>query len=164
MKGRPSSYNPKIAKEICDKIASCGKGLKRLCRENEHWPCHETIYNWLRKYPNFFDLYAKAKKDQVTALVEEILEISDDSSHDVLVKEDRDGNEYEVCNTEFVQRSRLRVDTRKWIASKLVPRLYGDNILARELADEMKEFREMLESKKSKEELNYGKAMDSKSD
>jgi hypothetical protein len=31
-----------------------------------------------------------------------------------------------VCNSEFIARSRLRIDTLKWLASKLVPRLYGD--------------------------------------
>lgn len=147
MNGRPTDYTPELAQEICDTIASCSKGIKRLCAQHSHWPSHETIYRWLRKYDSFSDLYARAKKDQVRALVEEILEISDDSSQDT--RENANGDE--VCNSEWVARSRLRVDSRKWIAAKLVPRLYGDNALARELADEIEEFKQLLQANKLKD-------------
>ena len=52
-----------------------------------------------------------------------------------------------VANSEWINRSRLRVDTRKWLAGKLCPRLYGDNVLAQELAREMEEFKKMLAEK-----------------
>jgi hypothetical protein len=153
--GRPTDYTPELAKEICETIASTSEGLKALCKKYPHWPVHGTIYLWLRKYSTFSDLYAKAKRDQVAALVDEIIEISDDTSNDTLTKEDRNGDEYEVANTEWIARSRLRVDTRKWIAAKLVPRLYGDNALARELADEIEEFRKKL-GMKPKRNLDNG--------
>jgi hypothetical protein len=145
--GRPTDYTEELAQEICDKVASRGAGLATFCSENPHWPHRDTIYLWLRKYPTFSDNYAKAKKDQVNALADEILAISDDSSRDSIVKEDKDGNEYEVFNTEFAARSRLRVDTRKWIAAKLVPRLYGDNAGMRELYEEIAELRRELAAK-----------------
>lgn len=141
--GRPTDYTPELGEEICEAIASTGHGLPTLCKQNSHWPNRSSIFLWLRKYPEFSDRYHKAKKDQVSALVDDILEISDDSSQDVL--EDEEGNVR--FNSEFAARSRLRVDTRKWIAAKLVPRLYGDNALARELADEIEEFRKKLEAK-----------------
>lgn len=59
-------------------------------------------------------------------LAEEIIEISDDSHADEKFITDSNGNVIPVCNTEFVQRSKLRVDTRKWIMSKLAPKNYGD--------------------------------------
>jgi hypothetical protein len=141
--GRPTDYTPELGQEICEAIASSGYGLPTLCKQNPHWPNRSSIFLWLRKYPEFSDRYHQAKKDQVSALVDDILEISDDSSQDAL--EDEDGNVR--FNSEFAARSRLRVDTRKWIAAKLVPRLYGDNALARELADEIDEFRKKLEAK-----------------
>lgn len=147
MIGRPSTYTLELATEICDTIAASSSGLKSLCRQHAHWPHPDTIYQWLRRHEEFADLYARAKKDQVRALVEEILEISDDSSQDT--RENANGDE--VCNSEWVARSRLRVDTRKWIAAKLVPRLYGDNTLARELSDEIEEFKQLLEAKKLKD-------------
>ncbi len=154
--GRPTDYTPELGQEICEAIASTGSGLPTLCKKNLHWPTRSSIFLWLRKYPEFSDRYHKAKKDQVTALVDDILEISDDSSQDTI--EDEDGNVR--VNSEFAARSRLRIDTRKWIAAKLVPRLYGDNALARELADEIDEFRKKLEAKHLKD-LNNAKSKDS---
>lgn len=122
--GRPTDYSIELAEEICDTIASSSKGIKKLCRENEHWPSYMTIYRWLRKHKEFCDLYTQAKRDQIQVYVDEIIEISDESSHDDLVN--KNGDVY--CNSEWINRSRLRVDTRKWLAAKLVPRLYGEKI------------------------------------
>ncbi|AGG31951.1 hypothetical protein MU9_2906 [Morganella morganii subsp. morganii KT] len=68
--------------------------------------------------------YARAREIQAELLAEEIIEIADDSSGDVIV--DDDGKEQ--TNHERVARSRLRVDARKWYASKLAPKRYGDRI------------------------------------
>ena len=142
--GRSSTYTPEIGIEICDKIASCSTGIKKLCKQIPHWPHPDTIYKWLKDHKSFSDLYAQAKREQVRALVDEILEISDDTSQDELINDQGKV----VANSEYINRSRLRVDTRKWIAAKLVPRLYGDNVLARELSDEMDEFKRMIEENK----------------
>lgn len=119
--GRPSDYTPELATEICEVIASSSKGLKRLCIDNSHWPNKDTIFTWLKNNHEFSDQYAHAKKCQIEAFIDEILEIADDSSHDFLVNEQGTT----VCNNELIARSRLRIDTRKWLASKLVPKVYG---------------------------------------
>ena len=138
-------------------IAVSSVGLKKLCKANPHWPSHETFYQWLRKYPDLADLYASAKKDQVTALVEDILEIADDSTQDEII--DEHGNSH--ANNEFINRSRIRIDTRKWIATKLVPRLYGDNVGMRELYEEIAELKMELEAKGVERNVEQ---VDSKSD
>jgi hypothetical protein len=138
--GRPSKYTQELADEICETIAANGVALSTLCKQNPHWPHVDTLYQWMNVHPSFSEAYAKAKRRQVTAFVEDIIKISDDSSRDTVTNEDGK----ESFNHEWVARSRLRVDTRKWIAAKLVPRLYGDNALARELADEIEEFRQKL--------------------
>ena len=61
---------------------------------------------------------------QAHILAEEIISISDNSTHDTVY--DQDGNA--KCNNEWIARSRLRVDSRKWIASKMLPKLYGDKV------------------------------------
>jgi hypothetical protein len=122
--GRPTDYTPELAEQICDAIATNAMGLTRLSKKYDWFPDKDTIFQWRRKHKDFADRYAKAKQDQVEALVDEIIEISDDSSQDVLINDN--GNV--VANTEFIQRSRLRIDTRKWLASKLVPKLYGDRV------------------------------------
>ena len=119
--GRPTTYTPELANEICDSIASSSKGTKRLCKENQHWPCQDTLFTWLKIYPEFSEQYAQAKRCQIEVFIDEILDIADDSSQDEVISEQGSI----VCNSEFSARSRLRIDTRKWRAAKLVPKVYG---------------------------------------
>lgn len=122
MTGRPTSYNPEIAALICKKVATSTDGLKKICANNPELPCFQTIFEWRYLHPEFAEQYAQAKKVQMDLLAEEIIEISDENGRDTLT--DEDGNER--INGEWVARSRLRVDSRKWMASKLLPKMYGD--------------------------------------
>jgi len=80
-----------------------------------------ALMNWLRANE---DMYAHAREARADKLAEEIILISDDSSRDTII--DEDGNER--TNQEVVARSRLRVDSRKWLASKMMPKKYGDKL------------------------------------
>lgn len=73
-------------------------------------------------------MYARAKEKQAEVLAEEILEIADDKQFDTIIKKRKNGSEYEAENHEWINRCRLRVDTRKWLLAKLAPRRYGDRI------------------------------------
>ncbi len=106
-KGRPSDYTPEIGTEIMGRIAE-GMSLKRTC-EPAHLPCIATVYTWFKTQAGFLEAYMRAKEDAADAMAEEILDIADDTLEDV-------------------QRSRLKVDARKWIAAKLKPKKYGDRI------------------------------------
>ncbi len=119
--GRPTDYTIDLAREICEVIAATSKGIKVLCKENPDWPNPDTIFNWLMQHKEFSDLYARAKRQQVEVIIDEILTIADDSSNDTHVNNDSKL----VIDHEHINRARLRVDTRKWIAAKLAPRLYG---------------------------------------
>jgi hypothetical protein len=55
---------------------------------------------------------------------EEIIEIADDAASDKFT----DANGNERVDNEHINRSRLRVDTRKWLMSKLAPKKYGDKV------------------------------------
>ena len=121
-RGAPSKYSEALADRICREIATRPVSLVTICRELDLDP--STVYDWRNRHEDFANKYARARDDQADLLAEEILEIADDSSGDLRV--DEDGNE--TLNTEFVQRSRLRVDARKWLASKLKPKKYGDSL------------------------------------
>ena len=120
--GRPTKYTPELAEEICEAIATSSDGLTKLCKLNPHWPVRSKIMKWRLKHKDFGDKYARAKQNQVESLIDEILEIADDSSNDFVINE----NGKVVANHDHISRSKLRIDTRKWIAGKLAPRLYGD--------------------------------------
>jgi hypothetical protein len=66
---------------------------------------------------------------QADALLEQIKDIAHDGRNDwEILEADRNHQERVVLNAEHVQRSRLRVDTLKWIMGKLAPKKYGDKI------------------------------------
>ena len=63
---------------------------------------------------------------------DELLEIADDATNDWMEKRDRDGEAIGwMVNGEHIQRSRVRIDTRKWIMSKRAPKKYGDRVSRR---------------------------------
>lgn len=127
--GRPSLYSKEICDKICLLISSSDKGLHRICKENKDLPEYATIFGWLcdKDKKEFLDNYARAREEQSEFLAEQIIEISDDSTGDkkIIYKGDE---AIEVEDTEFTSRSKLRVESRKWIASKLKPKKYGDKI------------------------------------
>lgn len=84
---------------------------------------------WARDIPEFAEQYAKAREALLEHHAEELLEIADDGSNDWMVRNDPDNPGF-IANGEHIQRSRLRVDTRKWLLSKLAARKYGDKITA----------------------------------
>lgn len=121
--GRPSMYTEELAKEICEQIAMTSVGLNELCKKNSHWPDFATLSRW-RDRDDFCQMYQKAKMKQADFLIEEIVTIADDATNDYYT--DDDGKER--YNSEHVQRSKLRIDTRKWLACKVLPKVYGDKI------------------------------------
>lgn len=118
--GRPTDYTPELADRICDLLAS-GVSLNKICKRDD-FPVITSIFNWLPKYPEFMEKYARARETQAQVMAEEILDISDDALNDYQVNEKGE----KVFSSEHVQRSKLRVDSRKWIASKLLPKKYGE--------------------------------------
>lgn len=122
--GRPLTYDQKMGEEICFAISTSSDGLKQLCKKNPHWPNQNTIHEWRLKIKEFGDLYARAKQHQIECLVDDILEIADDTLNDYTTNEEGK----RVLDNEHIQRSRLRIDTRKWLAAKLAPRIYGERV------------------------------------
>lgn len=119
--GRPTDYNETIAALICERVATSTLGLYKLCRMYDDMPDKTTVNLWRYKHPEFSTRYAQAKLVQADLLAEECLDIADDSANDTLINEEG----FEACNTEWINRCRLRIDTRKWLASKLLPKQYG---------------------------------------
>ena len=124
--GRPSLFSVEIAQEICSRIMD-GESLRKICRD-EHMPERMTIFRWLHDNTEFCDQYARAREIQADTLAEEILEIADDGRNDTYTTNDDDGEGVERVNHDVIARSRLRVDARKWYASKLSPKKYGDKV------------------------------------
>lgn len=122
--GRPSSYTQDVADALCAQLAE-GKSLRSVCK-SESMPCVKTVFNWFRTQPGFLQQYEKAKEESADAMSDEILEIADNGRNDYMESQEDGGGQSYRANGEHIQRSRLRVDARKWLASKLKPKKYGD--------------------------------------
>lgn len=142
--GRPSKYTQELADLICKRVATHTWGIQKLCRTYDDMPTAEIIRIWRLEKPQFFAQYARAKALQGDLLAEDCLDIADDDALDF--KENEDG--FPVLNHEHIQRSRVRIDTRKWLASKLVPKQYGDRIEIEQKTEENERLKaELLELK-----------------
>lgn len=125
--GRPSSFTKKKGDKIAAQVA-LGISIRKIC-EPESMPSVETFFRWLRQNDEFREQYARAKEEAADALVEEILDIADDGRNDWMEKINKNGELTGwMLNKEAVQRSRIRIDTRKWLATKLKPKKYGDKL------------------------------------
>lgn len=121
--GRPSIYTSELAAQICEHIAQ-GKSLRTIAALDD-MPAQSTIMSWLDgSKPEFSEQYARAHEAYADKLAEETLLIADDSSRDNYV--DSEGKV--KTDSEAIQRSKLRVDTRKWLASKKAPKKYGEKV------------------------------------
>ncbi len=124
--GRPSGYSEEIALAICARVIS-GASLKDICRAEE-MPHEATVYRWMAAQSTFCEAIARARAAGMESWAEEMREIADDGSNDFMDRINKDGSKDRVLDNEHVQRSKLRLDTMKWLMSKFAPRRFGDKI------------------------------------
>src|SRR3954463_4417905 len=118
--GRPPKFNPEIGNEVCELIA-CGFSLRKASAALGI--AHETVLRWAVRYPDFRHQYAQARALRVDWMTEEMLDIADDAASDWAL--DKEGNPKKV-DREAVLRSRLGLETRKWLAARLDPKQWGE--------------------------------------
>lgn len=100
--------------------------MRTVCA-SEEMPAMSSVFKWLRENKSFSEQYARAKQESTDAMAEEILDISDNGANDWMEKHFGEQEAW-VTNGEALQRSKLRVDTRKWLMAKMKPKKYGDKI------------------------------------
>jgi len=99
-------YTAELAEEFCKRMAE-GRSLRSVCADAD-MPCTETVRKWKLTLPEFAAQYARARESRAEFLADEIIDIADAA--------------------EDAQKARLQVDARKWFASKLAPKTYGDKV------------------------------------
>ncbi|HYD48010.1 MAG TPA: hypothetical protein VEB21_06675, partial [Terriglobales bacterium] len=110
--GRPTLYSEEIGTRICELLAD-GKTLTRICKDNPDFPSDRTVRRWaLDKDHPFSPQYARAREIGYDAMADETIDTADMGGTD----------------PGQVARDRLKVDTRKWLLSKALPKRYGDKL------------------------------------
>lgn len=121
--GRPTHYTEELAIRICEALATSTESYEKICVANPDFPDRSIMRLWRYKHEEFGRMYMQARACQSDLFIEELLEIADDGRNDWMWNEKLGDF---VVNNEAINRSRLRVDTRKWIACKLLPKVYGE--------------------------------------
>jgi hypothetical protein len=123
---RPTKFSEELFENICNQIATTSIGLHKICKEVGISAV--TFFEWLKEDTELSNRYARAREAQAELLADQIIEIADDSTNDTKTIVGKAGDLIEVENTEWTNRSKLRVEARKWIAAKLKPKKYGDKV------------------------------------
>lgn len=106
--GRQSTYTPDIGERVCALIAQ-GKTLRQI-EELDGMPPKETVNGWaIDDVDGFAARYARAQRIRTYGMRDEIVDISDDET---LEPDDK----------------RVRIDARKWVMAKTLPKEFGDRI------------------------------------
>ena len=130
--GRPTVCSKALTERICSRLAA-GESLNSICKD-DGMPAKANVFKWLLSdsdtYKEFRDKYAKAREIQYHQMADEILNIADDGTNDYIELAGDEGAAaaYRV-NGEAVARSRLRVDTRKWFMSKVLPKFADKQVV-----------------------------------
>ena len=119
-------FDESIALKVCLRISQ-GETLRAIC-EDSAMPSHQTVYRWVAVEPTFRTDYARAREAQMEGWADDIVEIADDATNDYMERIGKGGAVERVVDPETVQRSKLRLDARKWLMSKLASRRYGDKV------------------------------------
>jgi hypothetical protein len=124
-RGRPTVLTPAIGLTICERLA-CGESLRAICADAT-MPGRTTVLRWLGADPQFRGQYARAREDQADLLAEQIVEIADTP---VLgrTRKIKPNGKAEITEGDMIEHRRLQVDARKWFASRVAPKKYGDRV------------------------------------
>jgi hypothetical protein len=102
-------YTPTLADEIC-RLMTEGRSVRSICSD-PGMPSEGTVRGWAREdRDGFAARYRLARDLQLDHWADLIVDLADRS--------DRDPRDRQI-----------RIDTRKWIMSKLGPRRYGERLL-----------------------------------
>ena len=120
--GRPSEFSQETVTAICERMAE-GETLRKICSDPE-MPSRNTVLRWVKNDDGFKRQYENARQACMDWYADEIVNIAWDTSNDTV-----QGNSGQpLCNHEWIARSRLKVDSLKFLMAKLHPTRYGDKV------------------------------------
>ena len=114
--GRIGKFTDPLFKKICDEISESEKGLVSICKSNGI--AAVTFYDWIDNDESLANRYARARERQAEYMAQQIIEIAEHTEEDHTA----------FTGANVVNRDKLRIDARKWIAAKLLPKKYGDKV------------------------------------
>ena len=135
--GRPSKYDPEIAREMCE-LLSEGVPLREICRSDPKFPAWRTVYDWMKKDADLSTAIACARDMGYDAMAEDCLLIADTPmlGEEISESESPDGEDAEgntvmkktvtIKKVDMLGHRKLQIETRLKLLAKFNPKKYGD--------------------------------------
>ena len=124
-----STYTEEVGEKICELLID-GNSLRAIC-EQEGMPNRRTVLKWLNDNEQFSRQYARAREEQAESFADEIVKIADEAVEPIFIDGvplEIEGKPFLAATPSSVAHARLKMDARKWVASKLKPKKYGEKI------------------------------------
>jgi hypothetical protein len=125
-KGLSDEGKAEFIMQICEILATSERSLVSILKDNPNFPNLVQFHEWIDASKSLSNIYTRAKQLRADYMADVVMDISDNGANDFTTG--RDGQM--VLDAEHVQRSKLRVDTRKWLMSKF-NRAYSDSTTLR---------------------------------
>ena len=122
--GRPPTFDRQAVAELVFSGMAEGKSLRACFRETEGLPTLGTFLVWVSEDSLLAEQYARARSVCLDAMAEDIIDLADTCR--IGQKSTSKATGLESTEGDMVERSRLQIDARKWLLSKLAPKKYGD--------------------------------------
>ena len=126
--GRPSKYDPEIAKQMCEQLSE-GIPLREICRQ-EGFPAWRTVYDWMARDPDLSTAIAHARDVGYDAIAEDCLRIADTQliGEEITETEDEEGKKISIKKVDMLGHRKLQIETRLKLLAKFNPKKYGDRV------------------------------------
>lgn len=121
-RGGQTTFTQEIADALCERLSK-GEPLEQICRD-DNMPASRTVSDWKKAHPAFAADFVRAREEGFDAIAASCLEIADFGLNDTYL--DDEGNKR--TDTDVIQRSKLRIETRLKLLAKWHPKKYGDRV------------------------------------
>lgn len=125
---KSKTFNKNLFDTICEEISLSNRGLVTVCKSHNVNPVR--FYEWIHQNEDLRKQYARARELQADFLADEIIELSSSErfTTENIDVETKDGFSNTEIKKDNYNRTRLEIDARKWKASKLYPKKYGERL------------------------------------
>lgn len=143
--GRPREYDrAAVVEHVCTELRK-GRSLTAICTKDPGMPDEFHFRTWVEhdSPPGTAKEYALAREIGYSLLADEIIALSDATHAWVMIhavdeegkpRMDAEGKPVLIeqlmpLNSDIVAHKRVQIETRKWMLSKMLPKVYGDKIV-----------------------------------
>lgn len=124
--GTKTIFTPELCSKICDFVIE-GYTMRQIAAM-DGMPTKASIFRAMSRNEDFAAAYAEARDLQTMMWEDDLTDIADNSNNDWVEKERANGSTEIALNHEAMQRSKLRIETRKWLMACRKPQKYGTKV------------------------------------